>query len=111
MLVLGLAAGCGNNSSTTSSQDTNEVTNSTSPVEAPATYLGGLNQAQQLAAKTADLTTVNEAIRMFKAENDRYPRSLQELVQQKYLPRLPQAPYGTRLVYNPATGQATIQKQ
>lgn len=103
-LVLAFVVGCSDDSSSTAKQT---ATNSPAPSAAPGDYAGGMVRAQQLATKTASLTSINEAIQMFKAEKGRNPKSLNELVP-NYIARIPQAPAGMRLVYNPATGQASM---
>ncbi|HKI69798.1 MAG TPA: hypothetical protein VKA67_09425 [Verrucomicrobiae bacterium] len=106
-----LLVGCGNNSSSTSTQTTNASTSEGNPATAPADYVGAMGTAQSLAVKTADLSSIHEAIQMFQAEKSRFPKSLNELVQQKYLPRLPQPPHGMKFVYNPSTGQVNVAPQ
>lgn len=112
------ASGCGNQSSETSqtTSATSAKTNvppksSLTPVNAPSSYAGALGRAQTLAAKTADLSSVTEAIRMFHVEKGRFPKTLNELVQDKYLPRLPAAPAGTKYSYDPNTGQVKVVAQ
>lgn len=87
-------------------------TNSTSgnPLTAPVDYLGAAGKAKTLAEKTVDLAMINQAIQMFVAEESRYPKSLEELVQQKLLTEVPKAPYGTKIEYDPATGKVRIVK-
>ncbi|HET7625315.1 MAG TPA: hypothetical protein VFM25_08615 [Verrucomicrobiae bacterium] len=104
--ALAIVTGCGESSNKSAQQ-----TNSTSAVNAPADYLGAVGQAQNYAVRTADLAPISEAIRMFNAENGRNPKDLNELVQQKYLPRLPKAPAGSKFVYDPATGKVGIARE
>ena len=82
-----------------------------SPLSAPADYLGALNKAQQNATKTADTASLNQAIQMFNVEKGRNPRDLNELVEQKFIPKIPEAPYGTKLVYDSASGKVSVVKQ
>jgi hypothetical protein len=111
ILVLGLAAsGCGKKPAVTA-----KATNSppaadeySNPLNAPAQYLGALNQAQKLATKTVDSASVNQAIQMFYSQEERYPKDLQELVVQHFLPAIPKEPYGMRFYYNPQTGQFLV---
>jgi len=113
VLVLGVAAsGCGKKPAVAA-----KATNSPSaadaygnPLNAPAQYLGALNQAQKLATKTVDSASVNQAIQMFYAQEERYPKDLQELVVQHFLPAIPKEPYGMRFQYNPKTGQFLVLK-
>ncbi|HVV02049.1 MAG TPA: hypothetical protein VHH88_11850, partial [Verrucomicrobiae bacterium] len=60
---------------------------------------------------TVDTTSISQAINLFNVEKGRYPKDLNELVQEKYLPRLPTPPHGTRLDYDPNTGKVTVVAQ
>lgn len=80
-------------------------------LNAPADYLGAMGQAKKHAEKTVDLASLNKDIQMFYVSEGRYPKSLQELVDNKYIPEIPQAPYGMKIVYDPTTGEVKIVKQ
>jgi hypothetical protein len=112
VLVTGLAVtltGCGSNAD---KQAPNAETNTgSSPLTAPVDYLGAIGKAQQSAIKTVDTASLNKAIQLFQVEHERYPRSLEELVQEKLLPRIPEAPAGTKLSYDPQTGTVKVVKQ
>jgi hypothetical protein len=82
-----------------------------SPLNAPASYLGALAKGQQAAVATVDTASIDKAIQMFQVENGRNPKDLNELVEQKVIPRIPDAPYGTKLVYDPGSGKVTLEKQ
>lgn len=86
---------------------TNQVS-SGNPITAPVDYLGAVNQAQKHSVKVLDTAQLNNAIRLFQAAEDRYPKTLNELVTEGYLPKLPEPPRGYRLAYNPQTGQVRI---
>jgi hypothetical protein len=105
-----LLAGCSGGSDK-SGTSTNANASGSSPADAPAGYLGALGKAQQSAVKTVDTTSVNQAIQMFNVDKGRYPKDLNELVQEKYMPQLPPTPYGTKLEYDPAAGKVTVVKQ
>jgi hypothetical protein len=85
-----------------------ENNSSGNPVTAPVDYLGAVNKAKKFSVKQADLASVKQAIQLFKSEEERFPTSLKELVDKKYLPALPQPPYQMKYTYNPATGEANI---
>jgi hypothetical protein len=102
--------GCGE-SSDKPSQGTNGAAAGSSPLSAPADYVGALGKAQQTAAKTADTTSLNQAIRMFNVENGRNPKDLNELVEKKIIPRIPDAPRGMKLDYDAAAGKVTVVPQ
>jgi hypothetical protein len=99
-----LLAACGN-------KDTKSTEKGGNPLNAPADYLGAVNQAQKAAARAVDLAAVQNAIGLFQAQEDRYPRDLNELVQKRYLQQVPQPPAGSRLTYNPATGEVKMVRQ
>lgn len=74
------------------------------PITAPVDYLGAVGAAQKQAARFADLTPVQQAVRAFQAGEDRMPATLQEIVTEGYLPKLPVPPKGMVLAYDPRTG-------
>jgi hypothetical protein len=114
-LHLWLAAGLGlsacSQKSETPVASTNSATSSSSPLNAPAGYLGALAKGQQTAVKTIDTASLDKAIQMFSVENGRNPKDLNELVEQKFIPRIPETPFGTKLVYDPAAGTVKVVTQ
>lgn len=105
-----LMAGCSEKSDKPS-PGTNATASGTTPLDAPADYLGALGKAHQAAIKTVDTSSLNQAIQMFNVEKGRNPKDLDELVTEKYLPKLPAAPYGMKLVYDAAAGKVKVVKQ
>jgi hypothetical protein len=105
-----LLSGCGGQSDK-STTATNTTSSGSTPLSAPADYLGALGKAKQTAEKTVDTTTLNQAIQMFNVEKGRYPKDLNELVTEKYIPKLPPAPYGMKLEYDAASGKVKVVKQ
>lgn len=102
-LLAGLClAGCGKKDA--------KSTEGGNPLNAPADYLGAVNQAKKAAVKTVDIASLQNAISMFHGQEDRYPKDLNELVQQRYLPRVPEPPSGMKLTYNPATGEVKMSR-
>lgn len=108
--VLTLLAGCGGDNS---SQTTASTTNASSgnPLNAPGDYLKGLANGQQSAVKTVDTTSLDKAIQMFNVDQGRNPRDLSELVEKKYIPKIPDAPYGMKLVYDANSGSVRVSPQ
>jgi len=110
-----LLAGCGKNNSTShpqganSSQTTN-TTDSANPAPSSADYLGTLMRADKNAVKTIDVSYLNRAVQLFNTQEGRLPKDLNELVP-NYVGKLPATPYGTKLDYDPNTGQVTVVKQ
>jgi len=105
-----LFAGCGEKSPAKSESSATN-TASGSPLTAPVDYLGAVGKAQKTAEKVTDTASLNQAIQVFKVEKDRYPKDLNELVQEKYLPALPTPPFGNKLTYDAQTGKVKIVKE
>ena len=89
-----------------------KATNSTAatgnPLTAPVDYLGAIGKARERSIKTIDTVTLNQNIQLFYAQEGRFPKSLDELIEQKYLPSLPAAPYGMKIEYDPASGKVKV---
>jgi hypothetical protein len=114
LLVLAMwVGGCGNKSNAPANPATNASTSSSSgnPLTAPVDYLGAVGKAQQNAIKTVDVASLNQAIQLFNVDHGRNPKDLNELVQEKFIPQLPAAPYGMKLDYDPTSGKVSVVKQ
>ncbi len=101
-----LLAGCGEKSDNTA-----PGTNSASGVAGPADYVGALGNAKNKAVNTADVTSIDKAIQMFGVDKGRNPKDLNELVAEKYLPRIPETPPGMKLQYDATAGKVTVVPQ
>jgi hypothetical protein len=111
-LLLGLAAmlvGCNDKSNAPAPAAATNAAGS--PLTAPVDYLSAVARAQQSAVKTVDTVSLNQAIQQFEVDRGRNPKDLNELVQEKYIPKLPQPPYGTKLVYDAGTGTVKVQPE
>ena len=105
----GLAlCGCAKKEAKSTSSATNENYSSGNPVTAPVDYLGALAKAKKNSEKTIDTVGLNQAVQQFNVTEGRYPKDLNELVTEKYLPRLPEAPYGMKIVYDANTGTVKV---
>ena len=103
-------AACGKKEATAPAKVTNQVATG-NPLTAPVDYLGAVAKAKKVAEKTVDTVSLNQSILMFHEQEDRFPKDLNELVTKRYLPRLPAAPYGMNIVYDPVKGEVKIVKQ
>jgi len=103
-----LLVGCGDKSNSSAS-GTNTTT--TSVASAPADYLRAATKGEVDAQKTVDTASLDKAISMFNVDKGRYPKDLNELVQEKYIPKIPPTPYGTKLSYDPNTGKIAVVKE
>jgi hypothetical protein len=110
LVALLIATGCkpSDKSQPVSSTDTNS---SAGVLQAPADYVGALGRAKQNAGKTVDVASLNQAIGLFQVDKSRFPKDLDELVQEKYLKKLPEVPYGMKLDYDSTTGQVKVVNQ
>ena len=110
-----LLAGCGKKNSSPHPQGANtsqtaKTTDSAQPAPSAADYLGTLMRADKNAVKTIDVSYLNRAVQLFNAQEGRLPKNMNELVP-NYVGKLPATPYGTKLDYDPNTGQITVVKQ
>jgi hypothetical protein len=97
----------------TPSAPVTKVEGAPAPTPAPAGngYVGAMVKAQQAAVRTADLSSLNEAIKMFNVQEGRLPADLNELVTKDYIGKIPAAPAGMKLVYDAAQGKVTAAPQ
>ena len=100
--------GCGQ-SSTSSQASTNAADNATKADNVP--YIGAMAKAERNAGATADVASLKPAIDQFQVDKGRYPKDLNELVTEKYISKVPEAPYGMKIDYDPATGTVKVVKQ
>ncbi len=107
LAALLLVAGCGD-SGQKSTQAMNAVSNA---VDAPLNYVGAVVQAQKYSEKQIDLAYINQAIQQFQVAEGRLPKDLNEMVTMRYLGKIPEAPFGCKIVYDPATGTVKVVKQ
>jgi hypothetical protein len=111
LLTIGVAlllTACGDKSSSPSGGSTNA---SGSLVTAPVDYLNAAVKAEQKAVKVVDTTSLNQAVQLFNVDKGRNPKDLNELVEQRYIPKLPDVPYGNKLDYDANSGRVTVVKQ
>ena|ERR1051326_881589 len=106
-----LLVGCGQDSSKPAGGSTNAASSSGGVLTAPVDYLRAAGNAQKSAIKTVDTASLNKAIQMFNVEKGRNPKDLNELVQEKFIPQIPPAPAGTKLVYDSDSGKVSVAPQ
>jgi hypothetical protein len=113
LLVAGLVlTGCGKDENSSGPSTTvAPVNNTPPPAQAGNGYVGALVKAQQLAVKTVDLTSLNQAIQLFNEQEGHLPADLNELAAKHYVGQLPAAPAGMKLVYDAAQGKVTVAPQ
>lgn len=110
LIALVAAAGCkpsgGSQADSSSSNGS-----SGSVLQAPADYVGALGKAKQNAGKTVDVASLNQEIQLFQVDKGRFPKDLDELVQEKYIKKVPDAPYGMKIDYDATTGTVKVVNQ
>jgi hypothetical protein len=115
-LVIGLSAialltACDEKPATPQAAPSAVAATPAAPTNAPGGYLGAVMKGQQTAVKVIDTTSIDKAIQLFSVENGRNPKDLNELVEQKFLPRIPETPFGTKLVYDSNAGTVKVVAQ
>jgi hypothetical protein len=108
-----LLTGCGKSSSSTEQSATNNATTNYAngnPITAVPDYIGAVGNAQKYAVKQIDLSYLHEAIEQFNVAEGRYPKDLKELVP-NYLGKVPEAPYGSKIIYDSNTGTVKVVQQ
>lgn len=98
--------GCGQKDQAKKSQDDSAGVGNA--VTAPLDYLAAQGKAKKFAEKTITAAELTSAIQKFNAMEDRFPRDLNELVQQHYLQAPPAAPKGMRWHYDAQTGAVRL---
>lgn len=81
------------------------------PENALSDYGSALANSQNKAVATVDLASLNQAVAMFNVDQGRFPKDLSELVDKKYMSKLPDAPRGMKLVYDAAAGKVSVAPQ
>jgi len=81
------------------------------PLTAPVDYLGAVAKAKRTAEKVTEEASLSKHIQMFFSQEGRYPRNLDELVTEKYIPAVPPPPFGHKFQYNPASGEFKVVRQ
>jgi outer membrane PBP1 activator LpoA protein len=103
ILAAGLfLAGCGDNPPPKTAGTTNTTSSSD--------YLGTLMQAKKYADKTIDVSFLNQAVQEFNVQEGHFPKTLEELTP-NYIPKIPEAPAGCKIDYDPATGEVKVVRQ
>jgi len=109
VVALLIATGCKPSDSSSSTSGAGSTSGSNNLDKVP--YIGALARAEQTAGATADVASLKPAIEQFLLDKGRYPKNLDELVQEKYLPKIPDAPYGMKMDYDPLTGTVKVVRQ
>jgi hypothetical protein len=100
-----LATSCGKKEAAKANLTNNSSGN---PITAPVDYLGAVAKGKKFAEKQVDLAQLKQSIQFFQANEDRFPKSLDEMISKHYLGEIPKAPYGMQIIYDPATGNVKI---
>ncbi len=106
VVAAALLTGCGGKSDSVA-QGTNSVSTATNGFGG---YVKSLGEAQKSASKTIDVSYINQAIQLFNVQEGRYPKNLQELVP-SYVAKIPDAPAGSKIVYDATKGEVKLVQQ
>ena len=102
-----LFAGCGEDKKTPPATNTS----SGNPLTAPADYVGALGQAHQSAKKALGAVGLDQALKTFFAEENRFPKDLNELVTKGTIAQIPPPPAGMKYDYDAKTGIVKVVPQ
>ena len=105
-LLGALLAGCGEKPGTPAKSDP-----ATDPATAPADYLKSAAKSQKSAIKAVDTAALNKAIELFYVQEGRFPKDLDEVVEKKFIPAIPPAPAGMKIVYDAKAGVVMVEKE
>jgi hypothetical protein len=113
LLAAFVFTGCGKEDKPATNTTTVQSAPATPPPAAPGgnSYLGAMVKAQQSAVKTIDLSSLNEEVQLFNAQEGHFPKDLNELVTKQYIGQLPPTPVGKKFVYDPVQGKVTLAPQ
>lgn len=76
-----------------------------------ANYLGAAGKAEQSMEKTVDTVALNNALQLFAVQEGHIPETLDELVQKKYIGKIPTPPFGSKLQYDKSEGKVSVVKE
>lgn len=110
LLLATLPVACSKKEEPAGNQKTN-TTASGNPITAPVDYLGAVAKAQKTSVKVVDTVSLNQAVQVFNAQEERWPKDLNELVTMKYLPSLPAPPHGMKFDYDARAGTVRVVKE
>ena len=111
LAAVALLSSCGDDKSTKPATPAKAEPNynTGNPLTAPVDYMGAVVQAQKHAEKVIDVSYINQAIQLFNASEGRLPKTLDELVP-NYIAKIPEAPFGSKIVYDAAAGTVKVVK-
>jgi len=75
---------------------------------APEKYGGVMSKTLKKSKAMDSLLYLKNRINTFQVEEGRYPSSLNELVEKKYIEKLPEPPAGMQFIYEPSTGNIEV---
>lgn len=102
-----LFVGCNEEKKTPPAADTSPG----NPLTAPADYVGALGKAQKSAQKTLGAVGMDQALKVFFADEGRYPKDLNELVTKGTISQIPPPPPGMKYDYDSKTGTIKVVPQ
>ncbi|MDD3726258.1 MAG: hypothetical protein PHI44_03590 [Candidatus Ratteibacteria bacterium] len=79
------------------------------PLNAVEKYGGVMGTAMKKSKAMDDILYLKDRINTFHIQEGRYPSSLSELVEKKYIEKLPEPPKGMSFMYDPSTGNVNVQ--
>ncbi|MEY2410550.1 MAG: hypothetical protein QOF48_3220 [Verrucomicrobiota bacterium] len=105
-----LFTGCNkeNSADSNKSKPHRSSTSGGNPITAPVDYLGAAAKAHKTATAKVAGAGLDQTIKVFYAQEGRFPKDLNELVSPEYLNAIPPPPAGMRYDYNAKTGELKV---
>ncbi len=79
-----------------------------SVLNAPSQYMGVMKRSMDMASSIEPEAELKHVIDLFYFYENRYPRNLDELVEEGYMEDIPQIPRSMQIIYDPGTGRVEI---
>jgi len=109
LALVTIVSGCGPNSAEESTPDTPDASEESASSSNPDVgYLGAVANAKKSMEGNLGVSQLQEAIRLYKVERERFPKDLDELIASGYIAKLPKAPYGMTYTYDQSSGVVTV---
>ena len=105
-LLGALLAGCGEQPGTPAKSNP-----ATEAATAPADYLKSAARSQKSAIKAVDTAALDKAIELFYVQEGRFPKDLEEMVENRLISKIPPAPAGMKIVYDAKAGRVMVEKE
>ena len=82
---------------------------SLTPMNAASKYGEVMGRALKKSSAMQDILYLKNKINTFQIQEGRFPNSLEEIKEKRYIDKLPDPPAGMKFVYDSTTGKVSVQ--